>query len=65
MMVEALNGTGLPQAQELAVSLAQKWIQSNYKTFYVSKPHTMFEKVIPTEHIQNIKLLSFLIDSEK
>jgi len=44
MVVQALEKSNVPEAKALAFDLAQRWIRTNYKSFYQSEPNHMFEK---------------------
>lgn len=45
MVVVGLESTGNARAQELAFSLAQRWLVNNYEAYQQSMPNAMFEKV--------------------
>lgn len=44
VMVEALTMINDTEAHQLALTLAQKWINTNYITYRQTDPHAMFEK---------------------
>nr|UEK51437.1 Treh-E-like protein [Parasacculina yatsui] len=44
VVVEALTKINEPEAQKLALTLAQKWINTNFITYMQTDPHAMFEK---------------------
>ena len=45
VIVESLNQIGTEKAKDLAYSMVQKWIDTNYLSYMEAKPHAMFEKV--------------------